>query len=286
MADSGQNMRMTAINVADKDLAGQVIRHYQDLPGLRVGLISGSVARGIADKSSDLDLYPYWDHANRDSLCLVNRLQPLGTDRLVSLVTPTGVFEKHRLGQRMIDVESVDVATINNVVNWLGGDQAMTSLIEKTVSGLIDGVAIVGQDELEEWKQRIRYTDALARAQVVAHVGGLLPPVILYSLTLARGDAVSFFARTSDVLLHSVALVAAANRSFIAISEPKWLHWQLGRMPHVPPKMTERMNAGLLHPSLEAMGDLDLLLHEVLDLVETHVPEADTSVGRFILAMG
>jgi hypothetical protein len=120
---------------------------------------------------------------------------------------------------------------------------------------------------------------------VEAHVGKLLPPTVLYELTLGRGDALSFSARISAVLLHAVALVAAANRAFIPVTEPKWLPWQLGRLMNTPPRMSERVNAALRLPSLEAMNDLRALLTEVLDLVEKHVPDANTRVGRFILSM-
>ncbi len=83
---------MTPGNGADMELALQIVEKYRDLPGLRMALIAGSVARGIADQSSDLDLYLYWERADRDVLCRVNRLEPLGSGRLVGMLTPTGGF--------------------------------------------------------------------------------------------------------------------------------------------------------------------------------------------------
>jgi hypothetical protein len=50
--------------------------------------------------------------------------------------------------------------------------------------------------------------------------------------------------------------------------------------------MSERTNAALLHPSVEAMHDLHTLLIEVLDLVDARVPDANTTVGRFVLSLG
>jgi predicted nucleotidyltransferase len=276
---------VTLNNPSDQELAQRVVQSYLGLPGLSVALIAGSVARGIADESSDLDIYLYWERPDRELLCRLNRLKSFGSERLIAVVTPTGVFEKHRLGHRMIDVESVDVSAIEKVVDWLDCGTAMTPIVEKTVIGIIDGIAVVGQQTLTHWQRRLRYSDALARAQVEAHVGGLLPPVLLYKLTHGRGDALSFSARMSAVLLHAVALVAAANRAFVPVNEPKWLPWQLGRLSHVPPRMIERMNDALLYPSVDTMGDLEVLLGEVLDLVERHVSDADTSVGRFVLSM-
>jgi hypothetical protein len=251
-----------------------------------VALIAGSVARGIADQASDLDLYLYWDPVDRDLLCDSNRLRTLGSQCLFAVRTETGVFEKHRLRGRMIDVESVGISVIDDVIAQIDGGSAMSPAVEKTVAGLIDGVALVGQEELATWQSRLRYTDDLARAQVEAHMTGLLPPKLLYELTLGRGDALSFFARLSTVLLHAVGLTAAASRAFVAVTEPKWLPWQIGRMELAPPHMAERINTALLHPSVAAMRDLDDLLREVLDLVDASVPRADTSVGRFIMSLG
>jgi hypothetical protein len=115
---------------------------------------------------------------------------------------------------------------------------------------------------------------------------GYFHPPLLNKLTLGRGDALSFSARLSAVLLHAVGLTAAASRAFVAVTEPKWMPWQICRMEVVPPHMAERIDTALLHPSLAAMRDLDDLLREVLDLVDVSVPGADTRVGRFILSLG
>lgn len=281
---TGQTEGVTSGNLSDLELARSVVETYRELPGLTVAMITGSVARGIADQSSDLDLCLYWEQADGNAICQSNRLEPLGLERLMRFVTPTGVFEKHRLDRRMIDVESVDVAAFTSVVDWIDRGDAMSPDVEKTVSGIIDGIAVFGQHELAKWQGMIGYSDTLARAQVEAHVGKLLPPPVLYKLTLGRRDALSFSARISAVLLHAVALVAATNRAFISVAEPKRLPWQLGRLRNTPPHMSERVDGALRHPSLEAMNDLSALLAEVLDLVEMHVPDADTSVGRFILS--
>jgi hypothetical protein len=267
-------------------LAQNVVQCYRDLPGIRVALIAGSVARGIADESSDLDLYLYWERVDRHLLRDSNRLTPLGTERLFAVPTDTGMFEKHRLNGRMIDVVSIEIAVIDDVIGQIDRGEAMSATVEKTVAGLIDGVALIGPEELASWQTRLRYSDDLARAQVNAHVGGLLPATPLYKVTLARGDALSFSARLSAVLLHAVGLVAAANRAFVAVAEPKWLPWQIGRMEVAPPHMAERINAALIRPSPAAMRDVDDLLREVLDLVDASVRGADTSVGRFILSLG
>ena len=278
-------MRVLTPRDADFEVARRVVDSYAGLGGLVMGLVTGSVARGISDVASDLDIYLYWIQTDRVALAGSNRLRALGTDRLFGMATPTGFFEKHRLKDRFVDVESVEIAALSEVVASLSNAEVMTPRVEKTVAGLLDAVAMTGGDELLRWQHRMKYSDDLATAQVAAHIGGLRPPVALYEITLARGDALSFAARLSSTLLHGVALVGAVNRQFIATTEPKWIPWQLDRLTIRPDHMADRINAALTHPTIETMRDLASLLDEIVDLVDRHIDTVDTRPARFALAL-
>jgi hypothetical protein len=271
---------------ADFEVARSVVDSYASLGGLVMGLVTGSVARGISDAASDLDIYLYWIETDCAALAGTNRLRALGADRLFGVATPTGFFEKHRLKDRLVDVESVEIAALNEVVASLSNAEVMTSRVEKTVAGLLDAVVVTGGDELLRWQHRMKYGDALATAQGAAHISGLLPPVALYRITLLRGDALSFAARLSSTLLHGVGLVGAVNRRFIATTEPKWIPWQLDRLSIRPDAMADRINEAFAHPTIETMRDLASLLDEIIDLVDRHIDAVDTRPARFALGLG
>jgi hypothetical protein len=73
------------------------------------------------------------------------------------------------------------------------------------------------------------------------------------------------------------------NRAFLPLAEPKWLPWHLDRLDHRPPDLLARLDAGLTRPDSNTVADLDVLAHEVLDLVDLHVPGASTAPARFVL---
>ncbi len=151
------------------------------------------------------------------------------------------------------------------------------------IVGLRDGTAIFGADELAEWQRMLVYSDAVAVAEVARHGRGLLAPTAVFELTVRRGDVRSFQARLSEVLLHAVGLLAAANRVFVATEDPKWLPEQTSNFVDVPGRFWERIETGMLRPSPTTVQDLDVLLADILNIVDEHIPEADTATARFIL---
>ncbi|HYU65998.1 MAG TPA: hypothetical protein VEK09_04545 [Jatrophihabitantaceae bacterium] len=266
-------------------LASDLSAQYADLDGLRMALVTGSVARGLADGASDLDLYLYWDEVDRERLGSERRLEARGATRIVGLATMDGFFEKYRLDGRFVDVESVSVDTLERAAVALGTADAIPDGLMKLAAGLRDAVPISGSADLHRWQERLSYSDGAAAAEVAARGVRLLSPTALFELTYERGDMLSFAARLSRVLLDAVALLGAANREFVPVDDPKWMPWHLGRLRHVPPRIVERIERGLRDPSPAAMADLDDLLGEVLDIVERRIAGADIRAARFTIGL-
>jgi hypothetical protein len=250
-----------------------------------MALVTGSVARGLADSASDLDVYLYWDEVDRERLGAERRLEGLSASRVFALATTDGFFEKYRLDGTFVDVESVGVEALARAAATLAGVDAIPDGVVKVAAGLRDAVVISGAAELARWRTRLAYSDAVALAEVVARRSRLLSPSALFELTYERGDLLSFAARLSRVLLEAVSLLGAANREFVPVDDPKWMPWHVDRLRHVPPRVVERIDRGLRTPSPEAMADLDDLLLEVLDIVDQHVAGADTRPARFAIGL-
>lgn len=154
-------------------LARDVPDAYADLDGLRMALLTGSVARGLADNSSDVDVYLSWDTVDRDALASAHRCESIGARLVTGLATPTGYFEKYRLGRRFLDVESVETAALEQLARALAGGDVPDGAI-KQAAGLRDAQAIVGADELARWQSRLSFTDAFATAEVAVRSRRLL----------------------------------------------------------------------------------------------------------------
>jgi hypothetical protein len=269
---------------ADVELVERVIG-LLPMAELRMALITGSVARGLEDASSDLDVYLYWERVDTSGVSDPERFTPIGADRAFGLATATGWFSKLRVDDRYIDVEDVAIDALSTAADALAGGEAPPGWAVKVAVGIRDALAVHGGDELVTWQRRLTYGDAAATAEVATRLPRLLAPSALYALTYARGDVLSFTARLSGVLLDLVAVLGAVNRRFIPVDDPKWLPWHLSRLTHIPVAFGEHVDAALTTPSPDAMAALDADIGETLDLVDRHVPGVDTRAARYAVRL-
>jgi predicted nucleotidyltransferase len=246
--------------------------------------VTGSVARGLADDASDVDVYLYVDEVDRDALGDATRLDGIASSRAFAVPTADGWFAKYVVGGRYLDVESVPVARLAAAATAADAGEPSPAL-HALAAGLRDAVALLGAEELARWQRRLVYGDRLALAEVGRLLPRLLSPTALYELTMRRGDVLSFQARLSDVLLATIGLLAAANRRFVPVADPKWLRWHVAGLQVQPEGFWERIDEGLQRPAPAAMAALDALVGEVLDIVHAAVPSAAVARGRFALAL-
>jgi hypothetical protein len=252
---------------------------------LRMALVTGSVARGLDDESSDLDVYLYWARIDATAVSDPDRFAPIGATRAFGVPTASGWFSKLRLDDRYVDVEDVATAALSAAVDALASGQAPPGGAVKVAVGIRDAVAVHGHDELVTWQHRFTYGDVAATAEVAARLPRLLAPSALYALTFARGDVLGFFARLSGMLLDVIAVLGAVNRRFIPVDDPKWLPWHLARLTHIPEAFADHVRAALTAPSPDTMAALDDDIGASLDLVDRYVPGADTRAARYAIRL-
>ena len=252
---------------------------------VRMVLITGSLARGLSDDNSDLDIYLYSHQPDVAVLSDTQRFARVGMHHEFGVPTATGWFTKLRTEHYYVDVESVDVDLLSRAAAVLASNDPPPGWVVKVAAGLRDAIAVHGGHELEGWRQRLAYRDETATADANLRSTRLLSPTALFELTLARGDALSFSARLSGVLLDAVALLGAVNRRFIPTDEPKWVPWHLAQLTHAPHNVNHRIETAITRPSLDSMADLDALLAETLDLIDMHLPGTSTNGARYALAL-
>ena len=247
-------------------------------------MVSGSVARGLADESSDVDLYLYGDNVDGPSIGRTRPLEPAGAELAFGVPTSTGWFQKYRLDGRFIDLEFSDIKVLDDAARDIEAGHLSPQLV-RLAAGVRDAIPVIGEAELERHNRRLQYSDAAALSEVRLRTGGLLPVSSLFSLTYSRGDLLSYASRVSRVLLDAVGLVAAANRQFVPVDEPKWLSWHLSRLTRQPDRFGDLINEVFRSPTLDRAEEADRMLLQVLDLVDASVPDADTRSARFALEL-
>ena len=134
------------------------------LGDLSMALLTGSLARDIGDESSDVDIHLYGPDVDATSMPQAG-FEPLGARHVFAVPTPTGWFTKLQIDGRYCDVEAVDVAVLDRAADTLAGAAAPPGWAVKLAAGLRDAVSVQGEEELEIWRQRLRYRDGQPRAR-------------------------------------------------------------------------------------------------------------------------
>ncbi len=243
-------------------------------------LVTGSVARGHPDQSSDIDLYVY----RRRDVHAQPSLPSSEAKLVFAIPTRTGRFEKFRLGDRFVDIEQIHSTVLDAVWGRVRKGRIEPSDV-KLGAGIRDATALIGPGALDSWQRRLALTDRVAACEVERLAGQLLSPRALYDLTWRRSDQLSYFARVSRVLLSGLGLLGAVNRRWVPTDEPKWMPWHIDQLQLTPAETRERIEAGLTSPSEETTEDIRILLIEVLDLVDRHIEGTDTRAARFALQL-
>lgn len=163
------------------EMARGFSRAYEGIDEGRAVLLAGSVARGIADRYSDVEMMVFWDGAPTDEArrAAVER----GGGVLVTLYAYDAENGEWSDDIHMRGVEfQVSHRRVELTETWLADvvERADTSLTKQDLISIIQyALPLKGADLIETWRTRVAdYPDALQAAMVKEHLWfkSLLPP--------------------------------------------------------------------------------------------------------------
>lgn len=257
-------------------IAESVAPAYAAQDGVAAVLLAGSVARGLADDRSDIEVDVYWrrppTEAERHAV-----VDGAGWEWVYAEQDEHEWADGIRVGGVKIDVSQFTTATIDGYVASLRSGDTEPEL-QVRATALLDGRALAGADVIEGWRAGLApYPDALSLAMLEA----ALPPRPAERLRMlaSRDDPLLL---TRDVVegLHGLLdVLFAVNRRYVPHPFHKWLHFECGQLAVAPPDLEARIRRVLAAPA-GGVEDLVRLTVEVLDLVERHVPAYDVAAAR------
>jgi hypothetical protein len=243
----------------------------QQIPGIAMIAVLGSVARGYSDEYSDLELMLLWDQAPSPD-------QRTALVRLVQADYRHPAFEPGHHSAFLIQGIPVDLwhttraqeeAFMHAVLDNLSLDLVANNRVET----LLSCIPLFGAEHAAAWKSRIKaYPRELALRFIQTHI----PHFHLRQLTFAarRDNPTAYYHTLSDVQCSLFLVLLALNRSYFPTF--KWMYPALGQMSHTPPQIAARLHAMFYEPPIQATEQLRMALVETLDLVETAYPQIDT----------
>jgi hypothetical protein len=267
------------------ELARRNAAAYASNPDVRTILLVGSVAKGHADDSSDIDMTVYYD-------------RPLTREyyeRVCESARESGGGVYHGSAEEGFAVyHYIDgIKCDSGHIGIEKGEEEFRALLDKTeldtnerilLSGFQDGVPLHGEAWFAEWKERMRDHPArlapeIARAAIRFH-----PRWVLEKMGIERGETLFVYESLIQAADNIVTILCGVNRIYPP-GKLKGMRWTIEKMSVAPERLADRLESLFGVDERTAVDDLYALIDETLDLVERHLPEVSTARAREVIGM-
>ncbi len=250
-------------------------------------LLAGSAAEGLSDYYSDLDFILYYDRLPPDAH-VVSAREELGA---ADVRSPAGRVD----GTESAFVEEYVVQGIEcqilytTIAEW---EQQMatvletcspTSIVQKAIGGLLDGLALHGEDLIARWQERAAaYPDGLAQS-MIQHYLRFFPLWQVQNRLAARDATIWYYQELVTASQNLLGVLAGLNRQYYSPFQIKRQAAFTNRMHLAPRRLATRLDELFVLDRASAVVELERLVAETVALVEAHQPGVDTASVRRLL---
>jgi hypothetical protein len=262
-------------------LAARIAAAYVAHTAPRAILLTGSAAAGTSDYYSDLDLIAYYDRLpTDDQLAAARGLLRVAGFRAASDRSKEWSEEEYVLQGVECQVTHFTIASWEGYWATVLEELTPGTGVQKAIIGLLDGVALHGDDLIGPWRARLAaYPEGLARAMVEHHLRFF--PLWEVQARVAARDATLW---THQVLVESgqniLGVLAGLNRLYYSTFQFKRARKFIAGMRVAPENLADRLDGLFRVDDATAVAELERLVGETVGLVEQHMPEVDTSAVR------
>lgn len=261
-------------------LGKKILEPYIQLPGARAAMITGSVAEGISDNYSDLDMTVYYadELPGEEELARIRAAN--GAPERVWLLgdrAEGNIAEAYELNGIQAQIGHAKIAVWENEIAEILERFNADTPLHKAMSGTLECIAVYGDEYIAKWRQQIAmYPDGLRRAMVEQHLKFF--PYWNISKQLETRDAtVWHYQILVEAAYNLVAILSGLNRLYFTTFQFKKMHRLLSEMTLLPENFGERLEALFQMEPTDAAIALETLIREVLALVERELPDVDVS---------
>ena len=270
------------------ELAAQVAPVYASNRSVAAVVLGGSVARGHADRYSDIELTVIWREAPTEA-DRARAIAAAGGDLVWLYPLEDGVWaDAWKVGRRDdVPFTGIEVDMSHYLAETV--DQLLLDVLEAydpdptkqlTVGGIRNGIALHGEELVAGWQEQAgTYPDGLRLAVVRAHAQ--IEGLWRLDAYVVRDNPVAGYqvlAAAHEDLLH---VLLGLNRTYY--SGFRSLAAVVRELGIAPSDLLERLRAS--YPLVEGRSKelTTALVDDVHDLIEVHVPEVDVRWLREIL---
>ncbi len=258
------------------DLSRTLAGFYSSHPRVEMVCLGGSSSKGIADDFSDLDIIVYWNEMDEDWIRAEPLKSAIGLQRTdIISMAPGSFVESYHINGLKVDFGHV---TMKDWEEWSTPLNAEPDQIGM-IGGFLASIPFYGEELFKEWHERLsRYPDEIALEIIKKNLGFYVKGYLLHQC-FDRGDMLAYSDGMNQMLKKLLTVTAALNRHFYSASEPRWIEFELGRMPLRPDQLTYSNILWMLeNPGAEAEEMLYSIQAELLDMIAAQFPDLKEKV--------
>jgi hypothetical protein len=261
------------------DVARHLAKQISAFPGVRAIVVGGSVARGYADATSDLEMPVLWESLPGDDARQAI-VAALGAEFVYGYDGPS-LEDQLLIRGFQVDLwhntVAKEEATIDGVLRDYSTDLGDSNFMD-TIRAC---VPLYGEEIIHGWKRRAQeYPDELALRVIRERIPAFQTSQV--AIAAQRDNPTEFYAGLCQLQQALFLVLLALNRAYFPTF--KWMYRVLESMPVQPTNTAQRLRRAFAVRSSEAVAGTAKLLDETLALVEQRFPQLDTAGARRRLA--
>lgn len=261
-------------------LAQHIAPAYIADPKVKAIVVAGSVARGYADRYSDVEIDVFWSEPPSDDERRAAVKRAGGEQLRLWPYEDEEWSENYTVGGVKIELSQFLVETIEG---WLADviDRCDTTIDKHILIAAVQhAVPLHGAALIEQWRaQAAAYPDHLRRA-VVSQYLQFDGAWYAREMLAERDDLVFLYDIYCQVEKHILGALAGLNRVYLPHPRGKWMDRLIADLPIAPQGLALRLKQVFRMAPRSGVRLLNELIEETLALVEAHMPDIDTAEAR------
>ncbi|MCA9917347.1 MAG: nucleotidyltransferase domain-containing protein [Anaerolineales bacterium] len=259
---------------------------FQQNPHIQAILLTGSVAKGIADGNSDLDIILYYDELPGEEAFEAYRQAALdsGGGFYGGNAQDGWALFQYIDGIRH-DFAHAKLAEAEKMVNeFLAEPSLEENNLFIALDGILTGIPLKGADTTQAWKDKLaHYPPQLGDMLVQKHLR-FRPHWVLQKMGVERNEVIFLQEELLNAVQNIFGVLCGLNQLYHP-GKIKGLNNTVAKMKLAPPDVANRLPALFEVDMQTAVTNLKTLIEETISLVETHLPHIDTAPTRKLFTM-
>jgi hypothetical protein len=261
------------------ELARRIAEGYAANPKTEVIMVAGSTGRGMADRYSDLEIDVYYSAPPTEAERRAMAEASGGT--LTVLDQDDDEWEEQMdFGGFHASTSTFLVETMERYLREVLDEHSTAPLPQMRLHSLLHAQTLIGDELVQQWRARAsNYPPELTRAVLREN---LLFDGFGYAeeMLAARDDIIVLYDIFSRIERQILGALLGLNCLYLPNPSFKSMDETVSSLTLAPPDLSARLKAAFRLPPPDGVSLLHALIEEVSTLVETHVPDLDTTPYR------